>query len=369
MTLHNNLTLSKIDNDPQLVKESISPFASIAAATLLMPPLPLRASRPREAEPVLSLVEQRSRRTCGRVDYLRVISRMHAKEYDQAAEVLSRLLNPESPGYHPKVRNHVLFDAWTWRQAPSATRRRLGFSELNKPGRRIEAFDAVERKLALTPLTRPRRSTRRSCTRSFRKASSSRRWEHPAHRPRISPTSTSSNSAWRWSTTPTRIVASAAWAISAWPGRLADHAPGISQARRQVYGKHGDEANAKNSLEMAKQVGLAVGPQPRPRPVEQVSRRSPQARRPGRSVRRYDNGDRQRVRQYQEDRGPAALETYRKLADLHGKLAKTTGENKEVLNALLMTANGLALAARPFAVMRRALSTSLLAPVVLASLP
>jgi hypothetical protein len=41
------------------------------------------------------------------------------------------------------------------------------------------------------------------------------------------------------------------------------------------------------------------------------------------------------LRQYQEDRGPAALETYRKLADLHGK----TGD---ALNALLMTENGLA---------------------------
>ena len=37
---------------------------------------------------------------------------IHAKEYDAAADTLSRLLNPETPGYHPVVRKHVLFDAW-----------------------------------------------------------------------------------------------------------------------------------------------------------------------------------------------------------------------------------------------------------------
>src|SRR5262249_24350417 len=83
---------------------------------------------------------------------LRVISLMHAKAYDHAADTLSRLLNPETPGYHPVVRKRVLFDAWdlALRVHPKMVER-VGWEEQNKPGRRMEAIAATERKLAAEP--------------------------------------------------------------------------------------------------------------------------------------------------------------------------------------------------------------------------
>ena len=83
MTLHNNLTLSKIENDPELVNELDFALCLDRAATLLMPPTPPPTQQAREeAERFLSLVEQKKPAYSARVDYLRVISLMHAKEYD-----------------------------------------------------------------------------------------------------------------------------------------------------------------------------------------------------------------------------------------------------------------------------------------------
>ena len=125
VSLHDNLTLSKIDNDPELVNELDFSLCLDRAAVLLMPPTPPPAQADRaEAERFLTLVEQKKPAYLARVDYLRVISRMHAKEYDSAAEILSRLLNPETPGYHPTVRKQVLFDAWDLALRTSSEARR-----------------------------------------------------------------------------------------------------------------------------------------------------------------------------------------------------------------------------------------------------
>ena len=148
--------------------------------------------------------------------------------------------------------------------------------------------------------------------------------------------STSSNSGSRSSRTPIRISASAAWAYLRMAGRgLPERGPGIYTKLAQVYEKNGDAENAKHSLETAKQVGLAVGPRNLHREqwncyLDALKRLADRADQRGDYATAIDE-----LRQYQEDRGPAALETYRKLAELNGK----TGD---ALNALLMTENGLA---------------------------
>ena len=100
---------------------------------------------------------------------------------------------------------------------------------------------------------------------------------------------------------------------------LPDRGPGIYSKLAQIYEKLGDAANAKNSLETAKQIGLAVGPRNLEREqwncyLEALRKLADLADQRGDYETAIDE-----LRQYQEDRGPAALETYRKLADLYGK--------------------------------------------------
>src|SRR5205085_5024832 len=83
--------------------------------------------------------------------YLRAVALTHAKQFDAAAETLSRLLNPETP-YEPGVRRAVLFPAWdlALRLHPELVKR-LGPAEVAKPGRRMEAIGATERRLREAP--------------------------------------------------------------------------------------------------------------------------------------------------------------------------------------------------------------------------
>lgn len=338
VALHNNLTLTKIDNDPELVNDLDFSLCLDRAAVLLMPPTPPPSQQDRaEAERFLTLVEQKKPAYLARVDYLRVISRMHAKEYDSAAEILSRLLNPETPGYHPTVRKQVLFDAWdlALRLHPRLVER-LGFNELNKPGRRVEAIAAVERKLAAEPANPAAKEYKTLLYSQLSEGEFIAAMGAAATPPK--------DFAYEYveqlglalidDADPDQRERGMGYLRMAGRG-LPDRGPGIYSKLAQVYEKLGDGANAKNSLETAKQIGLTVGPRNLHRDqwncyLDALRKLADLADARGDYETAIDE-----LRQYQEDRGPAALETYRKLAELHGK----TGD---ALNALLMTENGLA---------------------------
>ncbi len=104
-----------------------------------------------EAARMLELVEQHRPDLLPRADYLRAVALTHAKQFDEAAGYLERLLDPETP-YGGDLRKAVLFPAWdlALRIHPELVKR-LGERELAKPGRRIEAIAAVERQLAKQP--------------------------------------------------------------------------------------------------------------------------------------------------------------------------------------------------------------------------
>ncbi len=85
-----------------------------------------------------------------RVRYLRAVGLAHGREFDAAAAELSAVLDPaEQPG---PVREGVLFAAWdlALRVHPELVKR-LGQSELARPGRRLDAIAAVERQLVKQP--------------------------------------------------------------------------------------------------------------------------------------------------------------------------------------------------------------------------
>jgi tetratricopeptide (TPR) repeat protein len=115
---------------------------------------------------------------------------------------------------------------------------------------------------------------------------------------------------------------------------LPERGPGIFLKLAQVYEKQGDQENVARCLENAKRVGLGVGPRELAKEQRQfyfdaLRKLADLADRRG----DYEIAI-EELRQYQTDGGTAALETYRKLAELYGKL-------HDAMNALLMTETGL----------------------------
>lgn len=151
VVLHQNLTLARVQAEPELTQYLDFTMCLDRAGGLLLGRTPSVEQR-EEAGRFLELVEQHKPALQARVDYLKAISLTHAKQFDAAAELLSRLLDPETPGYSPTVRHAVLFPAWdlSLRLHPELVSR-LGWAELDKPGRRMEAIAAVERQLAADP--------------------------------------------------------------------------------------------------------------------------------------------------------------------------------------------------------------------------
>ncbi|WP_439626612.1 tetratricopeptide repeat protein [Gemmata sp.] len=363
VALHNNLTLSQIDSDPQLVSALDFTLCLDRATALLMPagtvPTPTQRA---EAERFLSLVEQKKPAYLAQIDYLRVVSLMHAKQYDAAAETLARLLSPETPGYHPVVRGRVLFDAWdlALRLHPKLVER-LGWDELNKPGRRMELIAATERKLAAEPTNPAAKEYRTMLYAQLAEG------EFIAAAAAGRPKDFSFEYVEQLGLAlvddadPDRRERGMGYMRIAGRG-LPDKGPGIFVKLAQVYDKHGDAENARKSYESAKQVGLAVGPRELYRDqkafytdalrklaalaeakgnellaaAEEAAARGDADGAAGRRAEAHAHFETAIAewRQYLEDGGPAALDAYRKLAEFYGK----TGD---ALNALLMTETGL----------------------------
>jgi len=149
--LHHNLSLAKVESDPELVEILDFGLCLDRAQAFLLGGRPNPEQRA-EAERFLKLVEQKKPAYQARVDYLRAVSQTHAKEFDAAAATLQRLLDPATPGYHPTIRNAALYPAWNlalnWHPE---VEKRVGWNELNKAGRRMEAIAAVERFIAANP--------------------------------------------------------------------------------------------------------------------------------------------------------------------------------------------------------------------------
>lgn len=126
-------------------------FCLDKAAGYLLGDRPPTLAEREEAGRMLDLVERQRPSYTARVDYLRAVSQTHAKQFDAAAATLSHLLDPAAP-YDPPRRAGVLFDSWdlALRLHPELVKR-LGPAELDKPGRRVEAIRAVERKLRRYP--------------------------------------------------------------------------------------------------------------------------------------------------------------------------------------------------------------------------
>ena len=199
---------------------------------------------------------------------------------------------------------------------------------MNKPGRRMEAIGAVERKLAADPNNPAAKEYARCSTRSFRRASSSPRWRRGKPPKDFDYEYVEQlGCALVDDADPERRERGMGYLRMAGRG-LADRAPGIFKKLAEVY-EQARRPGERQELRSKWPSRSASRSGPRnlaPDQWNSLSRRAPQARRPApisaAITRRAIDELPRSTRRIAARR---ALETYRKLAELYGKMP-TTGE-------------------------------------------
>ena len=322
--LHENLTLAKLDRDPELVE--ILDFALCldrAERFLLGGRAPTPAERG-EADRFLDLVGRKKPAYQARVDYLKAISLTHAKDYPAAADTLSKLLDPETPGYHPAVRKAVLFPAWELavKHGPAALQERVGWAELDKPGRRIEAIAAAERHTAANPADSAAKEFK-TVLAAATGAPAEFNYEYVEQL----------GLALIDDDDPGRRERGAAYLRVAGRG-LRERAPGIFRKLADAADKAGDAEAARGYLEQVKRAGLEVKPERLPKDQRDVYLAA---------LKNLADLDDERgdfeaaignLGLYLEAGGRNELEVFRRRAELYGKAG-------DAMNALLQVETGL----------------------------
>jgi tetratricopeptide (TPR) repeat protein len=339
LRLHEGLSLVVLDRNPELVEELDFELCLERAAGLL-----IRADRAptaderAEAGRFLELVEKKKPAYQARVDYLRAVERTHAKDYDAAANALHMLLNPETPGYHAGVRKRVLFEAWNLALLWNAeVAKRVGWHELELPGRRVEAIGAVERQLG----NDPQDVTAKDLRTTF--------YSQLTEREFVDAAATGLPGDFNYDYVeqlglalvddpdPDRRERGMGYLHIAGRG-LPARGPSIFKKLADLYEKLGEPDNVRKSLETAKKCGLFVKPENLDRDQREIYFASLKKLADDADARGDYEAAIDDLRLYLEGGGRNELETYRRLADLYGK-ARTVPN--AVLNAVLMTETGL----------------------------
>jgi tetratricopeptide (TPR) repeat protein len=331
--LHRRLTPAVIAADAELARVVDYGLCLDRAGALLMHPP--TAEQMREAEDFLALVEQKQPRLQARVDYLRTLADLHRKDYEAAAARLARLLDP-SAGYDPAVRQEVLFEAWELALRLHPRMAEVGQAALRQPGRRMEAIAAVERRLRREPQNEAARQLKRELyaelTESEFIAAVSPEGEVPKDFD-YELTAQLGQALLEDADRQRRERGRELLRIAArgWSGR----AVGLYVQLADSYEKEGEADNAQRALTMACQVAQQVGP--RRLSEEQYRQYLAVLQRLAQEAERRQDYARaiSYWRRYLEDGGTAALETYRKLAELYGQIG-------DPLNGLLMVETALA---------------------------
>jgi tetratricopeptide (TPR) repeat protein len=335
LALHNSLSLTTIDREPELVEALDFALCLDRASALLLNPnrAPTAAERA-EAGRFLELVERKKPVLMARVDYLRAVSLTHAKDYDAAADTLRRLLDPETPYQGTLSRKNVLFPAWNLALLlhPEVVKR-LGWKELDKPGRRLEAIGAVERQLG----TDSNDSTARELkTVLYSQLSEAEFVAAAANGPPADfnyEYVEQLGLALADDTDPDRRERGTAYLRIAGRG-LSDRAPGIFKKLADLADKQGDRQTAHAYLEQVKRAGQHVGPKKLAK--DQLDIYFAALRRLAEEAEARGDFDAaiDELRLYLEGGSRNELDTYRRLADLYGKKGDS-------LNGLLMVETGL----------------------------
>ena len=365
-SLHGTLSLAKLDREPELTEILDFNLCLDRAERLLFRERPPTPAERDEATRFLDLVQLKKPVYQARVDYLRAVMLTHARDYDAAAQTLSRLLDPETPGYHPVVREKVLFPAWTlalkWSQE---IEKRVGWKELDRPGRRMEAIGVVERQLNIDPEDVAARELKTILYSQLTEA------EFVAVAASGLPQSFNYDLVEQLGLglvddgDPERRERGMAYLRMAGRG-LVTRGPAIFTKLAEVASRTGDGDGRRNYLEQVKRCGLAVTPAQLARDQrdlylialralaadaesrgDEIKAEADAARERG-DLAAMTAGDTQArplyesaiadMRLYLEAGGRNELDTYRKLAELYGKSRATPNA---IINAILMTETGL----------------------------
>jgi tetratricopeptide (TPR) repeat protein len=149
--VHRALDLGQVVNDPQTLALVDLDLCLDRAGSLLVQGTPTPAHI-EEALRLLELVLSLQPALRPAVDYWRAVAHTHARQYEQAATELGRVLDPAHYGPDNPQRRGILLPAWQLALTlHEELRRRVGAAQLALPGRRMEAIAAVERHLAQQP--------------------------------------------------------------------------------------------------------------------------------------------------------------------------------------------------------------------------
>lgn len=333
--LHENLTLAKLDRDPELVEILDFGLCLDRAERFLLGGRTPTAAERGEADRFLDLVSRKKPAYQARVDYLRAVSLTHAKDYPAAAGTLAKLLDPETPGYHPTVRKGVLFPAWELavKHGPAALQERVGWAELDKPGRRIEAIAAAERHTAANPTDAGAKDFKAVLYSQLGEA------EFVAAAANGAPAEFNYEYVEQLGLAliddadPERRERGAAYLRVAGRG-LRERAPGIFRKLADAANKAGDAESARGYLEQVKRAGLEVKPARLPKDQREIYLAA---------LKNLADLDDERgdfeaaignLGLYLEAGGRNELEVFRRRAELYGKVG-------DAMNALLQTETGL----------------------------
>jgi len=330
--LHRRLTPAVIAADAELARVVDYGLCLDRAAVLLMQPP--TAEQMREAEDFLALVEEKQPRLQARVEYLRTLADLHRKDYASAAARLARLLDP-SAGYDPAVRQQVLYEAWELALRLHPRMAEVGQAALRQPGRRMEAIAAVERRLRREPQNESARQLKRELYAELTESEFIAAVSPEGEVPQDFDYELTAQLGQALLDDPERQRRERGRELLRIAARgLAGRAVGLYVQLADSYEKDGEAENAQRALTMACQVAQQIGP--RRLSEEQYRHYLAALQRLAQEAERQQDYARaiSYWRRYLEDGGTAALETYRKLAELYGQIG-------DPLNGLLMVETAL----------------------------
>jgi tetratricopeptide (TPR) repeat protein len=149
--VHRSLDLDQLHGDPETLALVDFDLCLERAGSLLLQGKP-NEEQMAEAQSLLALVVSQRPELRPAAVYWQAVAQTHLRQYDQAADHLRSLLDPEPFGRHNPQRQKILLAAWQLGLLLHAElKRRVGSPQLALPGRRMEAIAAVERHLAEDP--------------------------------------------------------------------------------------------------------------------------------------------------------------------------------------------------------------------------
>ena len=148
--VHRSLDVRTLAQDPETLALVDLDLCLDRVGMLLIHGKPTTAQMD-EANRLIDLVLNLKPAMRAATDYWRAVALTHARDYEGAAEALTRVLDPAVNAPDDRHRKEVLMPAWRMAMTVEELKKRVAMPQLALPGRRMEAILAIERYLAENP--------------------------------------------------------------------------------------------------------------------------------------------------------------------------------------------------------------------------